>query len=238
MSSDPYIEQSDKPDFDLSELLDLQAKVICGRMSVGMVAQVQSWDRATQTCSVQPVAQAQYTNGDPLILPVIPRVPIRYPQGGGFVMTWPLERGDFVWLDFGERSIEEWKGTASASYSPKNKRRFDLSDAVAYPGIASPADPIADSVIKDNAMVLGHEAGCRIEIYETETKIGAGATDFAALAALVKSELASLWTALNGHTHATTAVVGGGGAVGVISSPVGQPLGSAGDVKASKTKVE
>lgn len=238
MSSDPFIPQDDSPDVNLSELLDIHARTICGRMSIGMVGEVQSWDKATQTCSVQPVTHTRFQNGDTEQLPVIPRIPIRYPRGGGFMVTWPLERGDFVWLDFGERSLEEWKASGSGSYAPRNKRRFDLSDAVAWAGMISPANPIAEDVIKEDAMVLGHEAGCRIEIYETETLIGAGATDFVALAALVKSELADLWTALNTHVHVTTAVTGGGGPVGIIATPTGAPLGSAGDVKAAKTKAE
>lgn len=248
MSSDPFIPQGDRPDVDISELLEIHARTVNGRMSVGMVAQVQTWDRATQTCSVQPVTHARFQNGDTAQLPVIPRVPIRYPQGARFVITWPLQRGDFVWLDFGERSLEEWKASGDADYAPRNKRRFDMSDAVAYAGIASPADPIEDTVIKSDAMVLGHRDGCRIEIYETETLLGVGATEYVALANLVKSELDLLWKALESHTH-TVPITGAAGTtpstppVAVVAPTfalkgAGTQNSTAGSVAATKTKAE
>lgn len=241
MANQPFIPQDDRPEISLSELLDIQTRTVYGRMSVGMVAEVRSWDRETQTCSVRPVAHQRYQNGDTESLPTIPRVPIRYPQGGRFVMTWPLKRGDFVWLDFGERSLEEWKATASADYAPRNKRRFDLSDAVAYAGIASPADPVESSVVKENAMVLGHRDGCRIEIYEGETLIGSGATIAVALAKIVDDMLGAIDTALGGWTP-----VGGDGgaalkaaylaAIAALAPPI--VTGAVPSAAASKTKAE
>ena len=44
-------------------------------------------------------------------LPEIPDVPVGFPRGGGFAMTWPLEEGDGVWLIFSETAWGEWRET-------------------------------------------------------------------------------------------------------------------------------
>lgn len=174
MSSDPYIPQSDRPDVDFSELLEIHARTVNGKMSVGMVGRVQTFDPDSNTCSVKPVTQARFQNGDVAELPVLPRVPVKFPQGGGFQITWPLQRGDDVWLDFGERSLEEWKTTNSGNYAPRNKRRFDLSDATAYAGLSSPADPLD---MPGDCMVVGSKVstGMRIKIGPATIELGTGA---------------------------------------------------------------
>lgn len=193
MSSEPFIPQDDRPKVKLSELLTLHERTVNGKMTVGLVGEVQSFDAATQTCSVQPVTRARYQNGDTEKLPVIPRVPIRYPQGGGFAITWPLEKGDFVWLDFGERSLEEWKASAEADYAPRHKRRFDITDAVAHAGLSSPAEAIEG--VPTDCIKLGSKtpAAMRMEMSQTQVKIGTDTVELLAQIDAALSELNDVW---------------------------------------------
>lgn len=69
---------------------------------------------------------------------------------------------------------------------------------------------------------------------EQNVKLGGlDASDFVALASLVLAELNDIRTKFDSHIHVTTATVGAGPTPGVIASP-SAPMGSAGDVAATK----
>jgi hypothetical protein len=73
-------------------------------------------------------------------LPIVPMVPVAYPQGGGFFISVPLSVGDFVLLLFAERSIDQWLQIAHK----KGQRAVDPGDVGLHPlegAIALPCGP-------------------------------------------------------------------------------------------------
>jgi hypothetical protein len=84
--------------------------------------------------SVKPQVQKPLADGTYLDLPVIEEVPIIFPSTSEFSFTYPLKKGDPVWIMFAERSIEEWIKNGGNS-KPSDIRRFSLTDAVAIPGV-------------------------------------------------------------------------------------------------------
>lgn len=171
--AEPFIEQQDEEEIQsMTDLLDLFERAVKGDIDTAFVGQVQTYDASNQTCSVKPVIQARFLNGDSLNLPVVPRVPVCFPRGGGFMMTWPLEAGDTVLVVCADRSIDEWKATNNSSILPVDLRRFDLSDAVAYAGVSSPADPLQSAT--DDSMVIGEDtfSGMKITIKDGTVTIG------------------------------------------------------------------
>lgn len=103
---------------------------------------VQSYNANEQTCTVQPTIQlVRYprSGGDPIPLdfPVIPDVPVIFPGGGGYTLTFPVAKGDEVLLVFASRCIDAWwkLGTGSGKSQPQTEPRMhDLSDAFAIFG--------------------------------------------------------------------------------------------------------
>lgn len=88
---------------------------------------------------VQPTMPKQLASGDALDAPNVVEVPVVWPyaQAGKIGLTMPLRPGDGVLLVFAQRSLEGWlSGNAGA---PDDPRRFDLSDAIAIPGLMSNA---------------------------------------------------------------------------------------------------
>lgn len=170
--AEPFVAQDDEIVDTLSDLFDVLETSIKGSIHTGLVAVVTGYDTETQTCSAQPCVKARYDNGDTFRIPVIPRIPVMFPSGGGFAITWPLEAGDFVFLSFAERSIDEWKAAGTQSTTPGDLRRFDLSDAVAYPGLASPRSPRLSAV--EDTMVIGEDnpLGLQIKIKDGTVTIG------------------------------------------------------------------
>jgi hypothetical protein len=95
-------------------------------------------------------------------LPVLPRVPVGYPQGGGWFVCWPLKPGDFVTLVFAERSIDRWIATArksrQAAVSTGDVGTHTLDGAIALPMGPAPSAELLQHV--DAAkLVLGHASG-------------------------------------------------------------------------------
>ena len=176
-------------------------------MRVAIPGVVTSYDAATQTATVQPVVRFRYTDTDgesKQYLPgPVPNVPILYPSGGGYSLTFPFDTGDPVLLMVADRSIAEWKATGAEDNTPQHFRRFDLSDAFAIPGGRSPADPLETDAVGD-CMVLGEGAvsGLRVEIANGRIKIGTASTELLSTLSVVlgasqtwASAIATGWTA-------------------------------------------
>lgn len=206
--TEPFIPQDDDDVVDtLSDLLDVVETSIKGAIHTGLVATVSSYDATTQTCEAQPVVKARFDNGDTFEIPVIPRIPVMFPSGGSFAITWPLEAGDFVFLSFAERSIDEWKATATTTTTPADFRRFDLSDAVAYPGLVSPRSPLLSAT--DDSMVIGEDnpLGLQIKIKDGTITIGTPTAELLSLTVDALQEVLLAWTAVQAFAAACTASV-------------------------------
>ena len=104
---------------------------------------VESFDPITQLASIQPAIRRIFVmrDGDkeiltPTDLPLLINVPIIFPRGGGFSLTFPVAKGDECLLNFCERSIDNWHETGTVKI-PGAKRFHSLSDAVAFVGLSS-----------------------------------------------------------------------------------------------------
>jgi len=155
-------------------------------------------------------------------LPVIPRVPVAFPQGGGFSISWPLAVGDFVTLVFADRNLDLWLATAAkasqATSSTGDLGTHPLDGAIALP--LGPA-PQANLLVTPSAseLVIGHENGLGIRIGSTIIALGgANLTDWIALASLVDSRLIQVRGDIQTLKNATAA------ALGTIDTALGSTL--------------
>lgn len=169
---------------------------LAGRVHVALPALVVSYDATKQTANVQPILRGRYRSADGTVttprLPQLTGVPVLYPQGGGFSIVWPLAEGDTVQLVINERSLDEWKGSPSSDVAPRDPRRFDLTDAVAFAGMASPGAALTE--FSAGAMVL---SGTMFLLGDKT------ASDFVALSSLTNTQLGNQRTATLSHTHAS-----------------------------------
>lgn len=100
-----------------------------------------SFDPATQTASVQPDYKPRH-NGEPVDMPQLDEVPVRFTRAGGFIITTPVKAGDKVTLRPQMRSSEEFH--TGGDYTPVgDTRTFSLSDMEAFlDGGEALTDPI------------------------------------------------------------------------------------------------
>lgn len=117
-------------------------------MRMCMPAQVISFDAEKQTVTVQPLIREKIINRQNgqtgfVALPQLVDVPVCFPQGGNFVLTMPITAGDEVLLVFSDTNIDSWHASGGIQ-NWNDRRRHDLSDAIAVVGINSLPNTIPD----------------------------------------------------------------------------------------------
>ena len=125
-----------------------------GPVKVAQPAWVLSYDRATQTATIQ-IATAYKVRNDAgelvaRVRPPVANVPVQFCGS----VTWDLEDGEWGMALIADRSMDEWKATASQSVDPRDPRRFDVTDAVFLAGVRPAADPLPSTAYKNGSVVL------------------------------------------------------------------------------------
>ena len=138
---------------DLEEAVRTAIKGNQTELWTALPAYVVSYDPTNQTISAQPTislqASDQYNRTYTVNFPVIPDIPVCFPNGGGFSLTFPIKassdpsQADECLLIFASRCIDGWfaYGGVQTQVEP---RMHDLSDGFAIIGPRSA--PRAQSV--------------------------------------------------------------------------------------------
>ena len=153
---------------------------------------VLDYDRATQKAKIQLIVRGRKRDPDTMevskyrVKP-LDNVPVIWPAGSAGSITLDLEEGDVVMVGFAERSIAEWLQEGGTDATPVDPRRFDISDAVAYPGTRSFAEPLGSDAVAQGACVWRSD----------DIRLGgAGADDFVALARATDQNFQNIRTML------------------------------------------
>jgi hypothetical protein len=100
-------------------------------------ATIVDYDYATQKASVLPSIKITFYDGAVVSHPILQNVPLVFPRSGGASLTFPVNKGDGVLVLFSERSLERWLASTGEEVEQGVNRRFDLTDAIAIPGLNS-----------------------------------------------------------------------------------------------------
>lgn len=104
---------------------------------------IASFDPDKQTASVQPAIQRIFTEKGAVNLPLCVDVPVCFPGGGDFQLTFPVKAGDECILMFSERAIDLWYDQGGTK-QPAEYRLHDLSDGMALVGINNQQKKLVD----------------------------------------------------------------------------------------------
>lgn len=99
---------------------------------------------------VQPKAKFKKPNGETMDYPVISGVPIVFPQGKEAAIAWPIMPGDGCLLIFSESALDYWMYGKETGTSLK----FDLSSAIAIPGLYASGNTAMQTACSENAVVV------------------------------------------------------------------------------------
>jgi hypothetical protein len=114
-------------------------------MWTALPAIVQSYDPTKVSVSVQPSIMGQFRqqngpNADEawvdVKLPVLVDCPVFFPGGGGYLLSFPLAKGDEGGVIFSARCIDAWWQSGGVQRQAE-LRMHDLSDGMFIPGLFS-----------------------------------------------------------------------------------------------------
>lgn len=109
-------------------------------------ATIQSYNPQKMTCEAQPTIQARVRDKDGNMswvnLPVLVDVPVIFPGGGGFTLTFPVAAGDEALIIFSSRCIDAWWQNGGVR-EQLELRMHDLSDGFAIVGPRSQPNVLA-----------------------------------------------------------------------------------------------
>jgi hypothetical protein len=120
----------------LTQAVKTTINSILSEMHTCLPGRIEKYDYSNQKATVKPLIKKVYLNDDVLEIPVLVNVPIVFPRSKTSGITFPLNKGDGVLIVFSERSLERWYSSGEDS-EPGDPRKFDLSDAIAIPGLFS-----------------------------------------------------------------------------------------------------
>lgn len=136
-----------------------------------------SFNSATQLCAVQPAIRRimKVDDGEqeiltPVDIPQLINVPVNFPSGGGYSLTFPVSAGDEVLIVFCERAIDDWYINGGVQ-TPTTRRLHSLSDAVVIPGIKSRGNAIG-SFNSSEAELRDESGSVKISLGSTITITG------------------------------------------------------------------
>lgn len=131
------------------------ADIRIANIHTSIPAIIQTYDASKQKASVIPAIKKTYLkNGKKITepMPVITNVPVCFLRSKHSSMTFPLEQGDEGLIVFCERSLERWLASGGVTENG-DPRKYDLKDAVFYPGLE---DFAAGTVTEGESLAIKH----------------------------------------------------------------------------------
>jgi len=207
----------------LSDVLHKAIRNGLAEVHTALPAEILAFEPGERKAEVRPLLKRRLPNGEEQSLPVISDVPVMFPAANGRGITWPLEKGDKVLLFFTERSIDQWLDSGD-ELTPRENRRFDLSDAVVVPGLYPFTDgPVVDedalnvrykggyATIEDGIVTLGNETDT-VKVEEgtvtagndiASLKIDGGTVALGTSVTEVLDTISSTLQSMSTHTHSS-----------------------------------
>lgn len=123
------------------EMLDAVQRHLQVRIRTIVPSIVIAYDPATQTATVQPAANDRMRSGEFVPKGPTPPLPVAFPEGGGWSISWALLPSDRVLLLVGDRDAAGFR-TLGSGYNPASARMHNVTDAFVWPGAGPSPDPI------------------------------------------------------------------------------------------------
>ena len=146
-------------DIEIEEIVLAGVRSGQARIMTQCPGKVTKYDAATQTCSVQPMVkqpvydpqtQQQY---DSETMPELQNVPVGFFRGGGFQISFPLNVGDEVTIEWQMLATGQWRTSGQLSES-LDTRRHSIGSAIVRPDAFSVANALKDPATYPGTMVL------------------------------------------------------------------------------------
>lgn len=191
------VERFDDPTEALNAALDgKQAQIWTALPGI-----IESYDPAAMTVSVQPAIQGSKEDETgaktPEKLPLLVDVPVVFPRGGGFTLTFPIKGGDECLVIFASRCIDSWWQSGGVQEQAES-RMHDLSDGFALVGPSSQARNLTPQADSENTQLRSDDGKNSVTITPSGVITAEAATQLILRAPNVRIEGALSISGLNG----------------------------------------
>jgi hypothetical protein len=165
---------------DEAELIDGAILANARESRVALPGRIESYDATKQRANIR--LQLSYykptTDGQQIAVehPIVQNVPICFPQGGGYFLSFPMQKGDPVMVVFCDVAIGAWLSKGEPC-EPGIGKMHGLAGAVAFPDGPQPSKTPLQSAGGSN-MRIGKDGtdSAQIEMTSTEIHLGVGAS--------------------------------------------------------------
>jgi hypothetical protein len=187
-------------------------------------AVIESFNPNAMTCEAVVALQARVTAQDGsqswVTLPKLVDVPVVFPGGGGYTLTFPITAGDEALIVFSNRCIDLWWLAGGVQQCP-DLRMHDLSDGLAFVGVRSQPRVVTGGVKAGATQLRSDDGSTFVELAGTGVNIKApgginlnGATIDATgniTAPTVNGTIDVIFAGKSGKGHTHSGVVPGSG---------------------------
>lgn len=138
---------------EFSQEVEETARSIVNEIHTALPGEIISFDAESGMAVVQPVGDYVTSDGTQLAYPSIIEVPVMFPycQSVGVGMAFPVGKGDSCLIVISEVELDKWRSGAESEAS----LRFDLTSAIALPGLLRGSNDLITKAVQKNAVVLG-----------------------------------------------------------------------------------
>lgn len=138
---------------EFSQEVEDTARSIMNEIHTALPGEIISFDAKSGMAVVQPVGDYVTSDGTQLAYPSIIEVPVMFPycQSVGVGMVFPVGKGDSCLIVISEVELDKWRSGAESEAS----LRFDLTSAIALPGLLRDSNDLIAKAVQKNAVVLG-----------------------------------------------------------------------------------
>lgn len=121
--------------FSLFDTIQSHVEDFESQLYTGMPAIVESYNPEDCTVDCYPAIYAIEKDGVVQKEQILEAVPVIFPSASDVAITFPIKKGDSVWLQFSMRDMTEWLEGAEEYSVPPTMRKHNMNDAVAFAGI-------------------------------------------------------------------------------------------------------
>ena len=137
---------------ELVEQINRIARKAAEGKHTAMPGEITEYDPAKGMAIVQPKAKFKKPNGETMDFPAISGVPVIFPQSEKVSITWPIKPGDCCLLICCESALDYWM----YGQETDTVLKFDLSNAIAIPGLSPEGNEAMQTACDENAIVISN----------------------------------------------------------------------------------
>jgi hypothetical protein len=126
----------DNGNVSFQEAIRIVVSSIITGINTCLPGRVEKYEYETRRAEVLPLVSKKYIDGQRVDYQPISDIPVMFPASGTTGIHYPVKKGDTVLLIFAQRALDNWLLSGDIT-APGDNRKYDITDAIAIPGLYS-----------------------------------------------------------------------------------------------------